>query len=447
MSAKKKQSTLFRFFKPVEPNFTNEPVLTKDASAIAIAVDNKENVVTPKKINHELSDTEDQPVYIVNKIKKFKSKRIIEDDEMDIETPRRALKNFSYKEATQTPSIKPISSAKKNQTPSSSFTKTPSKSQKFKEKNETRYKWLLEIKDKDQNPPSHPDYDPKTLYIPPAAYQAFTPFEKQFWEIKSAHYNTIVFFKKGKFFELYENDATIGHQQFDLKLTDRVNMRMVGVPESSFHHWASQFIAKGYKVAKVEQMENAMGKKINDKNNKKDDKIIKRELTSVLTCGTLVDGGFLTTDAATYCMSIKVLETNKELIGTNEIKYGICFVDTATCEINVSCFSDDLERTQLETLITQINPKELVLQKTCSKNLLKIVKNLKADFNFLTDQEFWSFENTVDELQNYYYPGVKVDDFNGTLVKIMKDEMGTSALGGLLSYLRTVMIFDVVKIG
>lgn len=31
----------------------------------------------------------------------------------------------------------------------------------------------------------------------------------------------------GKFFELYENDAQIGHSEFDLKLTDRVKMKMV----------------------------------------------------------------------------------------------------------------------------------------------------------------------------------------------------------------------------
>jgi DNA mismatch repair ATPase MutS len=56
----------------------------------------------------------------------------------------------------------------------------------------------------------------------------------------------IVFFKKGKFYELYEKDADIGHQEFDLKLTDRVNMRMVGVPEMSFDMWAAQFVARGY---------------------------------------------------------------------------------------------------------------------------------------------------------------------------------------------------------
>ena len=46
--------------------------------------------------------------------------------------------------------------------------------------------------------------------------------------------------------ELYESDADIGHQLFDLKMTDRVNMRMVGVPEASFDGWAARFVAKGY---------------------------------------------------------------------------------------------------------------------------------------------------------------------------------------------------------
>lgn len=118
----------------------------------------------------------------------------------------------------------------------------------------------------------------------------------------------MVFFKKGKFYELYEDDATIGHHEFDLKLTDRVNMRMVGVPESSLDMWVSQFIAKGYKVARVDQKETALGKELREKDgkSKKEDKIIKRELTCVLTGGTLVDESMLQDDMATYCMSIKV---------------------------------------------------------------------------------------------------------------------------------------------
>lgn len=84
----------------------------------------------------------------------------------------------------------------------------------------------------------------------------------------------------------------------------------MGVPESSFEYWASQFIARGYKVAKVDQMENAMGKALRDRETsgkKKQEKVIRRELSSVLTGGTLVDGGLLTNDMSTFCMSIKVI--------------------------------------------------------------------------------------------------------------------------------------------
>ena len=146
--------------------------------------------------------------------------------------------------------------------------------------------------DKNKNSINHPDYDPNTLFIPPLAWSKFTPFEKQYWEIKAENFDIIVFFKKGKFYELYEKDADIGHQLFDLKMTDRVNMRMVGVPEVSFEYWASKFIAKGYKIAKVDQMETSIGKNLREKEQKyknKEDKIIKREITQVLTSGTLID--------------------------------------------------------------------------------------------------------------------------------------------------------------
>lgn len=81
--------------------------------------------------------------------------------------------------------------------------------------------------DKDKNRPDHPDYDPRTCYIPRKAWDQMSPFEKQFWEIKQNHFDTVLFFQKGKFFELYEEDAKIGHREFDLKLTERVKMCMV----------------------------------------------------------------------------------------------------------------------------------------------------------------------------------------------------------------------------
>jgi DNA mismatch repair protein MSH6 len=197
---------------------------------------------------------------------------------------------------------KPIETAKSTST-------KPTKQKAHKTEPEKRHAWLAHPVDADRNPPNHPDFDPRTLYIPPMAMKNLSPFEQQYWEIKSKFMDTIVFFKKGKFYELYENDATIGHQRFDLKLTDRVNMRMVGVPEASLDHWANQFVAKGYKIARVDQMESALGKEMrerDDKKSKKEEKVIRRELASVLTSGTLVDGGMLQDDMATYCVAIKV---------------------------------------------------------------------------------------------------------------------------------------------
>ena len=110
---------------------------------------------------------------------------------------------------------------------------------------EDPFSFLVNVKDKDGNRPGEPGYDPRTLYVPEKAWKEFTPFERQvrmlynvarercpaddaqFWEIKQNHYDTILFFQKGKFFELYEEDARIGHQEFDLKLTQRVKMSMV----------------------------------------------------------------------------------------------------------------------------------------------------------------------------------------------------------------------------
>jgi len=228
-----------------------------------------------------------------------------------------------------------------------------------------RYTWLASILDADRNPPGHPDYDPRTIYIPPLAWDKFSPFEKQYWEIKQKFWDTIVFFKKGKFYELYEDDATIGHQLFDLKLTDRVNMRMVGVPEASLDIWANQFVAKGYKIARVDQMETALGKDMRERGEKsgpkskpqKEEKVIRRELASVLTAGTLVDGGMLQDDMATFCAAIKEGSHN------GRPAFGIAFVDTATGQFQLADFVDDLDMTKFETFVAQTRPGELLLEK------------------------------------------------------------------------------------
>ncbi|KAF2815507.1 DNA mismatch repair protein MutS [Mytilinidion resinicola] len=319
---------------------------------------------------------------------------------------------------------------------------------------EARYPWLANLLDADRNPPGHPDYDPRSIYIPPLAWTKFSAFEKQYWEIKQKFWDTIVFFKKGKFYELYENDATIGHQLFDLKLTDRVNMRMVGVPEASLDTWANQFVAKGFKIARVDQMESALAKEMRERGGEKAakaDKIIRRELAAVLTAGTLVDGGMLQDDMATFCVAVK--ESEKDGLPV----FGIAFVDTATAQFQLCEFVDDADMTKFETFVAQTRPGELLLEKSCiSARALRILKNNTTPttlWNYLKpEKEFWSADITsreIDASEYFVSPDREnIEAWPQVLREAREKEYVMSAFGALLQYLRLLKIErDLVTLG
>ena len=318
---------------------------------------------------------------------------------------------------------------------------------------EQRYPWLANITDADKNPPDHPDYDPRTVYIPPYAWKKFSAFEKQYWEIKKDLWDTIVFFKKGKFYELYENDATIGHQFFDLKLTDRVNMRMVGVPEMSLDHWANQFVAKGYRIARVDQKETALGKEMRERDGKaaaKADKVIHRELSCVLTSGTLVEGGMLQDDMATYCVAVK-----ESAVDENPA-FGLAFVDAATGQFFLGQFVDDVDLTKFETFIAQTRPQELLIEKSnLSAKAMRILKNNTSPttlWNTLRPgKEFWGADQTrwdIDASEYFASENGRNSGWPKALAEAKDKDILMSALGALIYYLRTLKIErDLLTIG
>src|SRR5271168_3095612 len=111
--------------------------------------------------------------------------------------------------------------------------------------------------------------------------------------------------------------------------------RMVGVPESHFSYWAAQFVAQGYKVAKASQSENKVSKEMRQKTqtaaqSKKED-IIRRELTCVLTGGTLVDESMLHDELATYCLAVKELSAHEDA----DPEFGVAYVDASTGEMGI----------------------------------------------------------------------------------------------------------------
>lgn len=318
---------------------------------------------------------------------------------------------------------------------------SPLTKKNFNKENEERYQWLVNIKDANKKSIDDPEYDSRTLYVPSSAWAKFTNFEKQYWEIKSKMWDTVVFFKKGKFYELYENDAIIANTKFDLKIAGggRANMKLAGIPEMSFEYWAKEFVSNGYKVAKVDQVETLLAKEM--RGNTKEEKIIKRELTSVLTGGTLTDLNMITDDMAIYCLSIK--QDGKKL--------GLAFVDTSTSELQmIEIEEDDIDEcNKLDTIITQIKPKEIICEKNNLSSIpMKILKHSSSGiiWNYLNPEtEFWDYDTTLEELvKSKYYEAIDLDDYSNypKVLLQFKDEfkVGFNAFGGLLHYLKNLKL-------
>ncbi|KMV65222.1 MutS-like mismatch repair ATPase [Encephalitozoon cuniculi EcunIII-L] len=231
---------------------------------------------------------------------------------------------------------------------------------------EERYRFLEDVRDRNGRRRGDEGYDPSTLLIPEHEYKKFTPFEKQFWDIKKDYFDTIVFFKKGKFYELYENDALVGARLFDLKITDRVNMKMSGFPEGSLDYWSRKFLEHGYKIARVEQSENMIGKQIRERDEMSKegrvvkDKIIRRELKEIITQGTIYSIDYMRSAMPMYLMSVATDEVCYSETCSGEVHTSVVLYDASIGEVYFSSFCDDRSHHGIRTILSQHDVKEMI---------------------------------------------------------------------------------------
>lgn len=305
-------------------------------------------------------------------------------------------------------------------------------------KEEKRYEWLENIRDASGNCSSDPGYDPKTLFIPTAQWKQFTPFEKQYWEIKSQHMDCVVFFKKGKFFELYEMDADVASREFDLRVSDRVNMRMAGVPEATFDFWMAKFIARGYRVAKVDQLENSFGKELREQQSPggsgTPEKLIARQLTGIVTAGTQLEVG--NDPNAVYCLAL-LLEKESQ----KSFKISASFVDVATGRFFLSpSFSDSEPFSKVETLIAQVRPKEIVHETSAlPATIQRMIRSITFSPIFSSIPSAWSLERTRLELMSG--ARISTDSVPQTLSDSSeRDQLSFRSFGLLVQYLDSLCL-------
>ncbi len=111
-----------------------------------------------------------------------------------------------------------------------------------------------------------------------------TPLMRQYAAIKKEHPSALLFFRLGDFYELFFEDAVVAAKELQITLTSRnkekgIAIPMCGVPYHAAENYIAKLIRKGFKVAICEQMEDPRATK----------KIVKREVTRVVTPGTAAD--------------------------------------------------------------------------------------------------------------------------------------------------------------
>jgi DNA mismatch repair protein MSH6 len=300
----------------------------------------------------------------------------------------------------------------------------------------------------------------------------------QWWEFKSRNMDTVLFFKVGKFYELFHMDADIGMSQIDL-IYMKGSKGHSGFPEISYGKYSSLLVAKGYRVARVEQTEtpDQLAKRNQAKGGKKE-KVVSRECCSVMSKGTrtychLDDLSLL--DENINGQSSSLLMCIKEIISSNvdennytieTPEYGICCIDTVIGTVTLAQFQDDSQRSRLRTMISRYIPSEVLLEANQNHPMTVGTVRLispKAIFEILRGGEMPDSETSKKQIKNCKYfqtnfidNSISIDSFDSyppVLKAVMEvDDSSTclvlSALGGAIWQLKRSLIdYEVISMG
>eukprot|EP01032_Pedospumella_encystans_P012451 gene12451-14405_t len=335
-----------------------------------------------------------------------------------------------------------------------------------------------------------PGFNPRTVQVPSKFLAEQTPAMSQWWQFKAANMDTVLFFKVGKFYELFHMDADIGFAEIDLIYMKGTKAHS-GFPEVSYGKYASQLVAKGYRVARVEQTETPeMLKERNDSGKGKKDKVVAREMCSVMSKGTrtychLDDLSLLDSDdrlsSSVLCCVKEVLYTSGSNNNTTSdstamdvdtptttteplSEYGVCIVDTVLCTITLAQFQDDRQRSRLRTLLARYRPNEILLEtehhSAATAGVVQLMAPKAVVEYLLPEKEMYTAGQTIKIIQKGQYYGKASSDTDSVkgwpaVLKAVHVglEDGTSAvvcsaLGGALWQLRRSLIdYEVLSLG
>ena len=174
----------------------------------------------------------------------------------------------------------------------------------------------------------------------------FTPMIKQYLEIKQQYPDTILFFRLGDFYEMFFDDAHLASHELEIALTGRdgggsERIPMCGFPYHAAEGYIARLLAKKHRVAICEQVEDpALAKGI-----------VRREVTRVITPGTVMEGHLLEEKQNNYLVSIALDKSN----------YSFAMTDISTGVFMVSAFTGEKGRVRLAEELARLLPAEVLL--------------------------------------------------------------------------------------
>ncbi|MBR6620027.1 MAG: DNA mismatch repair protein MutS [Clostridia bacterium] len=254
-----------------------------------------------------------------------------------------------------------------------------------------------------------------------------SPMMKQYFEIKKNYQDTILMFRLGDFYEMFFEDAKTASAELELVLTGRdcgqeERAPMCGVPFHSADTYIARLVAKGYKVAICEQMEDPATTK----------GIVRRDVVRIVTPGTVIESNMLDETKNNFLCSLFYRDSHA----------GLCFADVSTGAMHLTEIEGKTAQTKIINELGRFMPSEILLNREAatlnevrafiSDKSNALVEVFDEDYLLLDEAEAnitGQFNcNTCDEIA----PGISTQ--------------AVMAAGTALKYLREVQRSDLVNI-
>jgi DNA mismatch repair protein MutS len=249
-----------------------------------------------------------------------------------------------------------------------------------------------------------------------------TPFMRQWSAAKQENPDALLFFRMGDFYELFYDDAAVASRELQLTLTARDRERQVpmcGVPYHAVEQYLSKLLRRGYRIALCDQMEDPKLTK----------KIVRREVTRVLTPGTALDSG-LGQEQNNFLGALFDAGGNAPSV------CAIALLDVSTGEFRTAEYRGDNARLRAVEDLLMAAPSEVLL--AASAELPSQLERIPARTR--VDDWVWTQEFAIPLVERQ----LKVCSLEG--FGLNGHEAAAVAAGAVLHYVRTTQKNDALHI-